>query len=177
MSEFFYNLLHLYDSETYQTFTFTPNTLRIIFIFAWIGIIMALIGSFYSNYYLGSFVDKLIGAGASSPESAKSLSELGIENRPMLARSLREGSVLRKTIQVAEFDKTNISIGDRASMAEKYYIPEDKQVTAQKRFRTKGNGVISLVISVIVITAVLLLALIFGPWLFGIADGMLAAMR
>jgi hypothetical protein len=78
---------------------------------------------------------------------------------------------------VAEFDKTNVSIGDKASMAEKYYIPEDKQVTAQKRFRTKGNGVISLVISVIAITAVLLLALIFGPWLFGIADGMLAAMR
>ena len=177
MSEFFYNLLHLYDSETYQTFEFTPNTLRIIFIFAWIGIIMALVGSFYSNFYLGSFVNKLVDKNADSPENAKSLADLGIENKPMLSRSLREGSVLRKTVQVAEFDSSKADIGDKNSTAEKYYIPKDKQIMAQKRFRTKGNGVMSLVISVIVITAVLMLALIFGPWLFGIADGMLAAMR
>ena len=177
MSEFFYNLLHLYDSETYQTFEFTPNTLRIIFIFAWIGIIMALIGSFYSNHYLGGFVEKLVRAGADSPENAKSLAQLKLENKAMLSRSLREGSVLRKYVQVAKIDSSNIDISNKDSMAEKYFIESEKQVIAQKRFRSKGNGIVTLVASAIIITLVLFLALIFGPWLFGIADGMLAAMR
>lgn len=174
MSEFFYELLHLYDYQEYQSFNFSPNTLRVVCIFAWIGIIIALIGSFYSNYYLGSFVKKLIESGADSSENAKSLSELGIENRPLLARSLREGSVLRKTVLVAEVDKNAIDLSDKNSMAEKYYIPTEAQPTAEKRFRVRGNGVVSLILSIFLITLILLLLLIFGPWLLGIADGLLA---
>ena len=176
MSNFFYELLHLYDSEQYQSFNFTPNTLRIIFLFAWIGIIIALIGSFYSNYYLGSFVKKLILRGADSEETALSLYELGIENQPMLTRSLREGSVLRKTVKAVSPDKARSDISDVSSMAAKYYIEADMHTYAQKRFKVEGNGIISLIISIIAITIVLLILLIFGPWILGIADGLLAAM-
>ena len=174
MSEFFYELLHLYDYQDYQSFSFSPNTLRMVCFFAWIGIIFALIGSFYSNFYLGSFVKKLIEAGADSSENAKSLTELGIEHSPMLTRSLREGSVLRRTVLVAEFDNNAIDLSDKNSMAEKYYIPKENQNMAEKRFRVRGNGIISLILSIILITIILLLLLIYGPWLLGIADGLLA---
>ena len=142
--------------------------------FAWIGIIFALIGSVYSNFYLGSFVKTLIEAGADSSENAKSLTELGIEHSPMLTRSLREGSVLRRTVLLAEFDNNAIDLSDKNSMAEKDYIPKENQDMAEKRFRVRGNGIISLILSIILITIILLLLLIYGPWLLGIADGLLA---
>ena len=176
MSDFFYELLHLYDSEQYQSFNFSPNTLRIVFIFAWVGIIIALIGSFYSNYYLGSFVKKLISHGADSPENALSLYELNIENQPLLTRSLREGSVLRRAVKSVAPDKDNINMGDVSSMAEKYYIDADMQEYAQKRFKVEGNGILPLIISIVGITVVLVLLLVFGPWILGIADGLLAAL-
>lgn len=173
MYEFFYELLHLYDYTEYQSFSFSPNTLRIVFIFAWIGMICAIIGSFYSNFYLGSFVKKLIDAGADSPENARSLYDLGIENKAMLERSLREGSVLRKTVCVAEIDTNGINMADKNSTAQKYYIPQESQERATKRFNVKGNGIISLIISILALTVILILLLIFGPWILGIADGLL----
>lgn len=174
MYEFFYELTHLYDNAEYQSFNFSPNTLRIVFIFAWIGMICALIGSFYSNYCLGTFVQKLIHQGADSPENAKTLYELGIENRPLLVRSLREGSVLRKTVQVTEIDTNAINMSDKNSAAQRYYIPAEKQELAKKRYKVKGNGITSLILSIIVITLILMVLLIFGPWILGIADGLLA---
>ena len=61
-------------------------------------------------------------------------------------------------------------------MAAKYYIEADMHTYAQKRFKVEGNGIISLIISIIAITIVLLILLIFGPWILGIADGLLAAL-
>ena len=174
MYDFFYELTHLYDNVEYQSFNFSPNTLRIIILFGWIGMILALIGSFYSNFYLGSFVKRLIDAGADSPENAKTLYEIGIENKPLLERSLREGSVLRKTVCVANIDNNGINMSDVNSAAEKYYIPAEAQDMAKRRFKVKGNGVVSLIISIIAISIILLLLLIFGPWILGIADGLLS---
>ena len=177
MSEFIYELLHLYDYQDYQSFEFSPNTFRLVIFFAWIGMIFAIIGSFYSNYYLGRFVNRLIESGADSPENAKSLYELGIDNQPLLERSLREGSVLRRTVLVADIDKDTINMADKNSASNKYYIPTEAQPTAQRRFKTKGNGIVSLVLSIVAITLILLLMLVFGPWLLGIADGLLAALN
>jgi hypothetical protein len=174
MKDFFYELFHLYDYETYETFSFTQNTLRMVFLFAWAGIILALIGSFYSNHYLGGFVKKLIDAGADSPENAKTLHELDIKLKWPLSHSLREGSVLRKSVKAV---KTSGDDPEKKQAEMSYYIPEDAQITAQKRFRTTGNGVGSLVICIVGSTVALLLLLIYGPWLFGLVDSLIASAK
>ncbi len=174
MKELLTEILNLYEYDSYITFTFSPNTLRIIFIFVWIGIILAMLGSFYSNYYLGSFILKLTEAGADCAENAKTLEELGAGRSFMLTRSLREGSVLRKTVLTAPAAEVDLS-NKQSSMC-RYYIPKEKQETAKKRFRVRGNGVVSLLIWIGVITVVLLLLLVYGPWLFGIIDSFLASV-
>lgn len=98
MSEFFSEIYHIYDDTIYQTLNFDPDTLRLVIIFVWIGAVIAFVGSFYANHYLGGFVQRLIGSGANSPESAKTLAQLGINKLSLLAFSLREGSVLRRTV-------------------------------------------------------------------------------
>ncbi len=179
MADFFYNLFHLYDAEEYQALSFTPNTLRIVFLFIWIGIIAAMIGSFYSNYYLGTFVKKLIDAGASNTESAKTLDELGLSGHFMLKFSLREGSVLRKTVLVANSDNNTDDMTKNVKNKEninelQFYIPEEAQPKAQNRFRVKGNTIGSLIFSIVIITLILILLLIFGPWLLHFVDNAIA---
>ena len=118
---------------------------------------------------------KLVDSGADSEESARSLSELGVERKWMLARSLREGSVLRRMVKVAVPSEVDLSVAD--STRERYYIPTEDQTTAQKRFRVKGNGVGSLLICIAGLTLALLLFLVYGPWLFGILDSFIASMK
>lgn len=164
MSEFFYNLLHLYDADQYQSLNFSPNDFRVICIFIWIGAIAAMIGSYYSNHYLGGFVDKLVEAGARTEESALTIEGAGCKATRLLCHSLREGSVLRRNL---------LATGEGRAEDLKYYIPEDKVEAVQKRFRTKGNGIGELVLSAILLSVMLMLMLIFGPWLLGFVDGII----
>ena len=181
MKEFFYDILHLYDYDRYEYFEITPNALRMIFLFAWVGIIIALFGSFYSNNYLGRFVKKLIEAGADSSENAKTLRELGIDGTGPIRRSLRDGSVLRRTVEKVEPEQTGegsepkAELSDPDRYADRYYIPKEKQAMAQKRFRVKGNGIGTVFLCVGISTVALLLLLIYGPWLFGILDSFMAS--
>ena len=170
MSEFFYNLLHLYDADVYQTLNFTPNDFRVICLFIWIGAIAAMIGSYYSNHYLGGFVDRLVEKGANSSENALTIEEAGCKAGRLLCYSLREGSVLRRNLSVAESDSGGTST-DVSDM--KFYIPDEKREMVLKRFRTKGNGAGELVLSLAVLCILLLLMMIFGPWLLGFVDGIL----
>ena len=170
MSEFFYNLLHLYDADEYQALNFTPNNFRIICLFIWIGAIAAMIGSYYSNHYLGTFVDKLIAKGANSEESALTIEGAGCKCEKMLSHSLREGSLLRRFVSVAD---TGGNGNNTDILSLKFYIPDEKREIVQKRFRTKGNGIGELALSAAALTAALALMLIFGPWLLGFVDGIL----
>lgn len=170
MSEFFYNLVHLYDEDQYQALNFTPNTFRIICLFIWIGAIAAMIGSYYSNHYLGTFIDKLIERGADCEGNALTIEGAGCKAGKMLLYSLREGSVLRRFVSVANVG----DVGDFSDISSlKFYIPDDKRDIVQKRFRTKGNSLRELILSAVLLTVVLLLMLIFGPWLLGFVDGII----
>ena len=191
MSQFFYDVLHLYDNDSYEALAFTPNSMRVMISFIWIGVVIAFIGSYYSNNYLGKFVQKLISSGANSPENALTLEQIGSHKNPIIAFSLREGSVLRKTVLVAQNEKAEESEEEIESEKSKkikksekenvrtlsFYIPEDKQDKAKNRYRTKGNGIISLIISIAFSFIILMLLLIFGPWLLGFVDGILNSMK
>lgn len=198
MFDFFTELWSLYDGETYQVLSFTPDTLRTVFIFLWLGAVIAFIFSYYSNNYLGKFVQKLISVGAKSPESAKTLAELSLANASPLAYSLREESVLRRTVKcVKAAERVRLSeqgdncdnmsnvaevpnISSKKKAKERiddlaFYIPEAEQSAAQRRYRVKGNGILALIVSIAASTVILFLLLVFGPWLMQIVDSALSA--
>lgn len=172
----FYDILHLYDEDSYVTLPFTPFTLRLIIIFVWIGAMLACIGSFYSDYYLGGFVRKMIERGAHSPESAVGYESLGYRRISFLLYSLRDESYLRRSVLSAD-ESTKMSkngnIIKKMAYEKSFYIPQDKVEFVKKRFRRSKSAVWMLILVLISIVLLFGVCYIYGPYFMSILDSML----
>lgn len=167
MFDSFDQLWSLYDGVVYDKLPFSPSQLQIVTVFVWIGVVLAFFISFYNNYYLGGFVERLCREGAETEESALTLAEAGYAEKKLLQSSLRDGSVLRRTVQVAK------EAGDGG--AERYFVPREAQATAQKRYRVRGNGPIALIVGILATSVIAYLFLIFGPWIMQSFDQLLSS--
>lgn len=129
------------------------NDLNMILISFVIGILIASIAMIYHQMFLGGIVRKIIDKKALSPTDAKTLSELGINPKNIFVRfALREKSTFRKVVIKTEGD-------------EKYYIPEERRIREEIRFRKKGNGVFAVVIAALVFVCAAFILLTVIPWL------------
>lgn len=92
---------------TYDNFAISGSSgvaLRNIILAVACGIILATLMTLYTRRGLGGFVRRLIAAEANSPESAKTLMELGYFRSVMIRRELAKGSSLRMVVRCPEQD-------------------------------------------------------------------------
>lgn len=117
---------------------YNPNSLP-MFIFAfYIGIVIASLCIYYNKFYLGSLVRKLLKLKANSPQSSKSLKEIGCDN--FAFRKAAKSGGLSKLIKITD-DK-------------KYYIPEENRIKAELRYEKKGNDLVALIVTIAVFTVI-----------------------
>ncbi|MBQ3483413.1 MAG: hypothetical protein IJA78_04480 [Clostridia bacterium] len=139
-------------------------TARTVILGVAIGIVLAALYNFYLKAVPGGVVRALLFAEALSDERAKSLADLGLARNPLYGFAVAHDLTLRRVLRRAE---------NEAGEGERYYIPEDEKYRAQVRFESKGNGVVSLILSVAIAFAVAVLLIKLLPVLLGVIDGML----
>lgn len=160
--------------------------LRAIFAIA-AGIILASLLALYNKRYLGSFVRKLLAEQASSPENAKTLYELGFDDKLGVRFALRRGHTYSGCVVCVEEEEYYSEMQKKREEFElahegekkkprfkyppfkpdldvmRYYIPDDKQFAAETRFSAKGSNWTGIFIILILLAIALIIAVFAVP--------------
>lgn len=147
----------------------------IIFALA-VAVILVSFMNYYTRVYLGRVVRKLVKEEAHSPETAKTLMELGFFRSSLVRRELSKGINLRKLVRCVEEDayaleQAEAKASDEAEKTQKthhvsaksasvrpyrmdfltarFYIPQELRHRASLRYERKGSGILSLVLVIL----------------------------
>ncbi|MBE6554254.1 MAG: hypothetical protein E7666_07930 [Ruminococcaceae bacterium] len=175
---------------SYQNFAFSGssgNLLRNIILAAACGIIIAALMTLYMRRGLGGFVRRLIATGATSPEQAKTLMELGYFRSVAIRRELSRGSALRMVVRCREQEAHEAELAERQSVGKRasetyrhdflsahFYVPEDLRHRAEIRFDAKGSGWLPTVITIAVTVVAASAICWFLPDLIQMADNLIS---
>ena len=185
--------------EVFTNFSFHNSTMPLAVIIwgLYAGILLGGAASVYHKWYLGAAVRGLLGKECLSPETAETLSALGL-NRRGLRRALREGTTLRKCISIANPEECTVSrdpggklrqglrkffTGEKLprpkidGAAALLYVPEEKKYHAAVRYEKAGSSPVVLVLAAVVFFGLALLATACIPQLLHMADAMISAFR
>ena len=102
-----------------------------------VGVFIAMLISYFNKKTIGRLVKKLLKSGAKSPETAKSLSELGFSEKSF-SYALRPSSTLSSLI--IKDDSTS-----------KLYIPEDKAYRAETTYSPDGTRVLTIILAAVLL--------------------------
>ncbi len=171
--------------ETYEKLTYfnDPKGFKLTVIGIYIGIIIASLCMYYNRHVLGALVRRLDAEGCDSPETAKTLDALGFGKNIFIKISLAIGGTLRRVVAFAPIDPTRIGgiIAYASLNKERYrikddpiYLPAEKHDSALNRFRTKGSGWLSVLLTVVLGLVAVILIMKLAPYVVGLIDGMLA---
>ena len=155
------------DLGVYQHFSVSAQTgsvVRNLILGLALGLILAAGISCYLKTVHGGFVRRLLAEGCTTPETAKSLYELG-SGGTIGARVHRVGAVGEPAS-----DAVNLS-------AARFYIPEDLRYRAEFRYEKKGSGAPMMILTVVLTVVAAALLCHFLPQLLGLADVILGIFR
>jgi len=176
-------------------------SLRLTVLGIFIGTVIACIAMAYHKQVLGGAVRKLITEKATSPESAKTLEELGYKKNFILRNAFARSTSLRRFVKCVgeeefyreqnekreehekkrENDKSLAKFKELEYLvdvsSDKFYVPEDARVRAEVRFEKKGSGVLSTIISIIVLIALFIALLFLLPLIFGAIDSFVGGFK
>jgi len=137
-------------------------SLQMIIIGICIGVVVAAAVSVVDKKHLGAFVRDLIAEGCLSPDSAKTLLELGYARNFAVRGSLKGGSVFARWVRCREEDEFLADIEKKRTENEAacddgekkprfkapefkrdcdtmhFYVPEEKKYSAEVKFDSKG---------------------------------------
>jgi hypothetical protein len=153
------------DMSGFQNIDFGTGqmiSMRMIIVGMCIGVVVAAAVSVIDKKHLGAFVRSLIYDGCLTPESAKTLSELGYARNFAVRGSLKGGSVFARWVRCreedeffAEIEKKRLEFEEAEENREKkqkfkapefkrdcntmhFYVPEEKKYAAEVKFDGKG---------------------------------------
>lgn len=163
-----------------------------------LGMILAAIMGVYEKKGLGEFVRKLIYEECYTPESAKTLYELGFHKNAAVRGALRGGSLSKIVVctqkkeyddavaqKKAEYEQT-ASKDDPAfrSVAYKidyqkdtFYIPKDASYAADVRYDKKGSGLISVLVVAVLSVLIALFIIFILPDMLQMLDNFIGLLR
>jgi hypothetical protein len=193
LNEIFSLELGQYENLGFGDFAFM-NLRNIIFGLI-LGIIFASYLSIFNKRVYGDFVRSLIGENCSSPETAKTLSELGYMKNSAVRSALKSGNAYRGIIRCpeaeeyyasreqarGEYEARVAASGEKAPAfnspeykfdftTARFYIPEEKHFTAAERFEKKGTSVLSAVVITVVSLVLFWAILKFLPDILQLLD-------
>lgn len=193
INDFFALEMGEYENLGFGDFAFT--NLRGIIIGMVAGIILASYISIFNKRVHGSFISSVIELGASSPSTAKTLSELGYMKNSAVRSAIRSGNTYRGVLRCVEADEYYFSrelargeyearvaaSGEAAPpfvspeykfdfSTAHFYIPEDKHYSASIRFEKKGTSIVSAIVMTLVSIVMLWVILEFFPDIMQLLD-------
>lgn len=127
-----------------------------------IGAIFAALLSLYQQYVPGKLVRALLSVEALSADAAVTLASLGLADRPLIARELKHGAMLKKFVLCAEGE------GEM-----RYYIPAEQKYRAATRYEKKGNALVSLAVTAVLSLALAVLLMKLIPVALTMVDAIL----
>ncbi len=135
-------------------------------------------GAFYAYYHrrlLGDLLRSVIAAGANDEQNAKTLSEIGYGSgiKKHFARfALKKGSVLRKTVVAVYEEKDPVKkhsdelfVKAQQVHDQRYYVPEDRRITAEVRYDGKGTTATTLMLTVAAFFVAAIVVVSLLPWI------------
>lgn len=147
-----------------------------------IGVLLSMICRVYAHRIVKAAVDK----GADSEANAKTVEELGLGKGWIVRRMLRADSGLRKVLCCAneqEFPqpKTSKWFGERVQKTPfdtaKFYLPEERRVTAEVRFPEESHPVRNFILAAAVLFVVAFLAVTVIPELLTMTDNLVTQIK
>lgn len=161
------------------------GSIELILICCYIGILAACALAIYEKRVMGEFIRTVLKRGATSPETALTLRELGYDNKSSVIRALRGNGLFKDTVfeasDTVEFDKESHALPvyrekfDPATA--RFYIPEPLKYKAEVRFEKKGTHIMMLVLAAILFGILLIIALLLKDQVLVLIDQYLEAMR
>lgn len=154
---------------------FRFDGLNLVIWAVYIGFMLACILYYYQKKVMGKFVRLVISKGASSPDSALTLSELGYDKDKLIRRELQKSSALRKMVWEIDDNYRTGEDGILFCAREKsldlnigrFYVPEERRIQAEIRYDDKGTDIFALIISAVVMFAAAVAACIWLPDIIG----------
>ncbi len=179
----------------FQNINITAGGFKMIVWALYFAFLLAGVLAYYNRTVIGSLPRALIKAECHSPESAKTLAELGCVKNPFLRLSLRFGSTLRRNVicvegEMFEADPRNTSRGLKLAelflpekryknkfATDRFYIPEAKRDACAARFRKKGNGIVPLILCAVGGIVAVALVMRFSPAILEFVDGIVGGFN
>ena len=178
----------------------TPEALQDAQLLKWgvftvyFALIIASLLAWYNRVVLGSFPRAVLDGECNSPESAKTMSELGYKKNPFVLFSLRFGSMLRREISCVEAEAwAKENAGTKRSkfadfwLPEKkykinfetdhFYIPEEKVDDIKRKFNPKGANLLSIILVCVISVLVCALLSFALPELIKMMDNFITVMN
>lgn len=180
----------------YENLKVSMVTLRNILFGLFLGLIIASVAMTFNKRVLGKFIRSVLSADATSPESAKTLEELGFSRNYIIRNGVRRGTNIRCVVKCREEEEYNASLEVKRLEYEElrkadpslppfktveysvnadkdhFYIPQEKKYSAEMRFEKKGSSWGALIITVIVSVALFAILLFAIPEILKLVDGL-----
>ncbi len=142
------------------------------------GLSIGAVFSYINNRIIGDYVRSLIRTQIHTPENAKTLAESGFFKNIFVRLALRDGKPLRRLVKCANADEMPVThVGKdgekqiRMDMtAARFYIPEELRITAELRYEERGNSLMNLILSILLLVALALVVLFVMPELLQLMD-------
>lgn len=163
-----------------------------------LGIVLAAIFGVYEKRGLGEFVRKLIYEECYSPESAKTLAELGFLKNAAIRGALRSGS-LSKIVVCTQKQAYDAQIAQKKAEYEQYaakdspkfksirykinyetdtfYIPKDASYAADVRYDKKGSGIGAVLIAILIALLLAVFIIFILPDMLQLLDNFVGVLR
>ncbi len=159
-----------------------------------VGVIIAAFAAVFNKRVLGNIVRKILAAEATSPETAKTLEELGLEDSFIARYAVKKSTALRRVVKCREeeehiaaevrrlgeyrqthekdkharrFVETKYNINPYADV---FYIPEEMKYMADVKFEKKGSTWFGAIMSIPVMLIVFVLIVIALPHILSIIN-------
>ncbi len=140
-----------------------------------IGVVLAILCTYYNRTVLGGFVRTLIASGALSMDSAMTLAEAGYDKNSFVKREILKGGMFRKMVFEVEDEIMIASEGHSFSARTKpidlvtarFYVAEENRIMAEMRYDNRGANIFGVVTSIIIIFAIAYVATLLVPYMLG----------
>ena len=177
---------------------FSIRTLLICF---WVGIVLAAALAIFNKRVLGDFVRACARDGATSPEKARTLSELGFLKNSSVRSALKRRGSLRRVVRCVEDDVADLAAGipireeiaalypevkadgtatkpGRTALdTARFYIPEAEIYTAEIRYDKKGTNWLAFFGTLVLGFVVVLLLIQLMPDILQLVDNFISMVN
>lgn len=161
----------------------------------YIGIMLGVLGSLICRIYSSRLIQALVKNGAADEGSAKTLAELGLGKQFVVKYMLKnEQSSLRRSVICAnEGELKPVSSKFKVFWHEKFlreeiptkmdfasakfYLPEEKRISAEIRYRVEGHPIRIFIIAAVVLFAVAIFASYAVPELLLMLDNFITTVK